>query len=120
MVGASSSNDEGSMGGMSLRRELDLGGAGDMQMQGGPGEEFGEAALGSVIQPPPTAGAHDISRVSQLGNLPAGDEFPPPDAFGGAEASLDAGPRGRARIGASSGRPGLHLCQRSSWCSGPR
>jgi tetratricopeptide (TPR) repeat protein len=98
--GAMPGTTDESVGGMAFG-ELDLGGGGEAT-----GDEFGEAALGSVIQPPPTAGPREVSRVSQFGQLPAGEEFPPPDAFGAtAEAPLDnaAVPRGERPVTKPSG-----------------
>ena len=70
-------SERGSVGGMAFG-ELDLGGGGSSDIAGGGDNPFGEASLGSVIQPPPTASADD-ARMSG-------------EAFGGpTEAQLDVG-----------------------------
>ncbi|MGO9713108.1 MAG: tetratricopeptide repeat protein [Polyangiaceae bacterium] len=92
----------GAAGGMSFG-ELDLGGAGESQAPIG-GGEYGEASLGSVIQPPPSAPS-DVSRVSQLGQLPGSDGRSSADAFAGpSEASIDAPARPRRERAAERSR----------------
>jgi predicted Zn finger-like uncharacterized protein len=81
-------SERGSVGGMAFG-ELDLGSGGTpSQMPGGGENPFGEASLGSVIQPPPAEG----SRMSNLGSLEDDSRLSGGEGYGApAEASIDAG-----------------------------
>src|SRR6185312_15292445 len=96
----------GTAGGMSFG-ELDLGGGADGGGGGGmPDNPFGEASLGSVIQPPPGPPPMEVSRVSQLASMndlaAGGDAFP-----GASEATLEAPAPGKraARPAAEPSKP---------------
>jgi len=84
-------SERGSVGGMAFG-ELDLGSGGTpSQMPGGGENPFGEASLGSVIQPPPNA-PNEGSRMSNLGNLTDDSRMSGGEGYGApAEGAFDAG-----------------------------
>ncbi len=84
-------SERGSVGGMAFG-ELDLGSGGSpSQMPGGSADNpFGEASLGSVIQPPPNAPAEG-SRMSNLGSLQDDSRMSGGEGYGAPAETFDAG-----------------------------